>query len=64
MTVIISPWVRRGNETSIMTAKVNSNNELILECGVPSSTGEQSCPVQIHHGAGVKSLSDRAKFSP
>ena len=42
-----------------MTVKAKSNIELILECRVPPSTGKQSFLMQIHHGGGVKALSDR-----
>jgi hypothetical protein len=64
MTVIVSPCVNPGIERSIMTAKVKSNIELVFECDVPPGTGEQSFLMQIHHGGGVKALSDHARFLP
>jgi hypothetical protein len=62
--MIISPWVRRGSERSIVTAKAKSSNEAILECDIPPDTGEQSFLMQIRHGAGVKALSNRTEFCP
>ena len=64
MTVIVSLCVKPGIERSIMAAKVKSNIGLIFERDVPPSTGEQSFLMQIHHGDGVKALSDHAKFLP
>jgi hypothetical protein len=64
MVAIISPSVKLGIERSIMTAKVKSNIELIFECDVPPGTGEQSFLMQIHHGGGVKALSDHARLLP
>ena len=62
--MIISPWARRGGERSIMTAKVKSSNEALLECDIPPDTGEQSFLMQIRHGAEVKALSNRTEFCP